>query len=154
MYGGWINKYPKTFDVKNQEVKADDVNKLLFKETYRNLRTVNDIKELINLPKTSLKNGDICFVNDIKGDYALIDGVVYDIHKDNKGSYIRTYMRNNSTKVGNKLFASELTVSLYNDKTYRVKYICKRVLNLVCKGNCAYFVFIQEILCQLNLLLV
>ena len=119
MYGGWINKYPKTFDVKNQEVNADDVNKLLFKETYRNLRTVNDIKELINLPKTFLKNGDICFVNDTKGDYALIDGVVYDIFKDNKGSYIRTYMRNNSAKVGNKLFASELTVSLYNDKTYR-----------------------------------
>ena len=112
MYGGWINRKPMIFDANNNVINDyEKDNFTLFNETYRNIRTVNNLKELINLPKTSLKDGDICFVDDLSIEYVLIDGVVYDIKQDNKGRYISTYMINNSAKVGNKIFASELNVT-------------------------------------------
>ena len=118
MNGGWLKRTPNGFTYKNEIIDAEKVD--LFKETYRNIRTVNNLKDLINIPKTSLNNGDICFVNDINGTYALVDGVIYDIFTDeNDDKFIRTYVINNSAKLGDKIFASELTVSMPDGKFFR-----------------------------------
>lgn len=132
MNGGWLNRTPKIFDIDNNEVTSqtkiqnnNTVNIDLFKETYRNIRYVDKLIDLIKLPKTMLKNGDLCYVRDLTNqNYAIIDGEVYDIYKDNKGSYIRTYMANNACRVGSKMFASELTVSDPNNSSNNlIKYV-------------------------------
>ena len=115
MNGGWLNRKPKTFTYKNEVVKRDNDNGItvnLFKETYRNIRYVDKLRDLINLPKTLLRKNDLCYVRDLSNQtYVIVDGVIYDIFHDEKGDYIKTYMINNSCSVGSKLFALELTVS-------------------------------------------
>ena len=113
MYGGWLNRKPRVLTKDNEIVNAttNNVTIPLHTETNRNIRDVETIKDLINLPKTSLKNNDLCYVNSLKGNYALIDGEICDIFTDNNGSYIKTNIINNSAKVGSKIFASELTVT-------------------------------------------
>lgn len=128
MYGGWLNRKPKIFDSNNNVISngsdtddvCDDIN--LFKETYRNIRYVDKLKDLLTLPKTLLRNNDLCYVKDLTNqEYVIVDGVIYDIFEDEKGKYIPTYIRNNSCQVGSKLFASELTVSQSNGEM--MKYV-------------------------------
>ena len=112
MNGGWLNRN-YAFDVKNQIITKDN-NTNLYKETYRNIKTVKTLKEMINIPKTALKNGDLCFVEYLGGEYVIMDGVLYELKIDkgnNNKRYISTYIVNNTTRVGSKYFASELTVS-------------------------------------------
>lgn len=111
MNGGWLNRKPKIFDRENNIIEGD---LRCDKETYRNIRTVKNLKEMINIPRPSLKNNDLCYVEYVGGEYVLIDGILYDIKTDEKGKYISTYILNNTAKVGSKFFASELTVSDVN----------------------------------------
>ena len=122
MYGGWLNRnYAFTND--NELITRNQIN--LHKETYRNIRSVDTIKDLINLPKSSLKNGEICIVKNLEKDkkYILIDGVIHDVFEDNVGTYIKTNIYNNSAKVGSKIFASELTVSDSSVSGNLMKYV-------------------------------
>lgn len=122
MYGGWLNRnYSFTND--NELITRSEIN--LHKETYRNIRSVDTIKDLINLPKSSLKNGEICIVKNLEKDkkYILVDGVIHDVFKDNIGFYIKTNIYNNSAKVGSKIFASELTVSDSSVSGNLMKYV-------------------------------
>ena len=122
MYGGWLNRnYAFTND--NELITRNQIN--LHKETYRNIRSVDTIKDLINLPKSSLKNGEICIVKNLEKDkkYILIDGVIHDVFEDNIGTYIKTNIYNNSAKVGSKIFASELTVSDSSVSGNLMKYV-------------------------------
>jgi hypothetical protein len=126
MYGGWLNRnYSFTND--NQLITRDEFN--LHKETYRNIRSVETIKDLINLPKSSLKNGEICIVKNLEKnkEYILVDGVIHDVFKEEIGNevkyYIKTNIYNNSAKVGSKIFASELTVSDSSVSGGLMKYV-------------------------------
>lgn len=111
MNGGWLNRKPKIFDKDNNIIEG---NIRLDKETYRNIRTVKTFRDMINIPRPSLKDNDLCYVEYVGGEYVLIDGILYDIQTDEKGKYISTYIINNTAKVGSKMFASELTVSTTN----------------------------------------
>ena len=111
MNGGWLNRKPKIFDKDNNRIEG---NIRLDKETYRNIRTVKTLRDMINIPRPSLKDNDLCYVEYVGGEYVLIDGILYDIQTDEKGKYISTYIINNTAKVGSKMFASELTVSTTN----------------------------------------
>lgn len=122
MYGGWLNRnYSFTND--NELITRNQIN--LHKETYRNIRSVETIKDLINLPKSSLKNGEICIVKNLEKNkkYILVDGVIHDVFEDNIGTYIKTNIYNNSAKVGSKIFASELTVSDSSVNGGLMKYV-------------------------------
>ena len=128
MNGGWLNRN-YAFDVKNQIITKDN-NTNLYKETYRNIRTVKTLKEMINIPKTALKNGDLCFVEYLGGEYVIMDGVLYELKIDrgnNNKRYISTYIVNNTARVGSKYFASELTVS--NKDNTLTRYIFNEYKN-------------------------
>ena len=111
MNGGWLNRTPKVFDKDNTIVNATN-NVKLFKETYRNIRNVNNVRDLLKIPKTSLHDNDLCYVDDLSGNFVIADGHICDIFTDDKGTYIKTNIINNTAKVGDKVFGSELTVSM------------------------------------------
>ena len=118
MNGGWLKRKSKILNIKN-EVLEETLQSKLYKETYRTIRNVNNVRDLINLPKQSLHDGDLCYVGDLSGEFALINGSICDIYTDEKGKYISTRIINNTAKVGNTLFASELTVSNRNSGVTR-----------------------------------
>lgn len=60
-----------------ESIVIDD--KPLFKETVRNIRMVNNIKELLSLPKSELYNGIIVYVTNVEKDIATIGNTVYEI---------------------------------------------------------------------------
>ena len=120
MNGGWLNRTPKVLDKDNNSVTAN-ANTKLFKETYRNIRNVNGIKDLLNIPKTSLHDNDLCYVEDLSGNFVIADGHICELNTDDKGTYIKTTIINNTAKVGDKIFASELTVSMPDDTI--MKYV-------------------------------
>lgn len=126
MNGGWLNRKPKAFTVRNEVVDSDNngIKVSLFKETYRNIRYVDKLKDLLNLPKTLLRKNDLCYVRDLSNQtYVIIDGVVYDIFEDEKGKYIKTNIINNVCVVGSKMFASELSVSDNTTSNKLMKYV-------------------------------
>lgn len=111
MYGGWLKKKPYMFDKDNNIVSGDS--RQLYTETFRDIKTVKNIQELISLPKTSLNVNDVYYVVDLKSkDYAIVDGVVYDILEDENGyKYISVYTRSGIVTIGKTTFVSEVTVS-------------------------------------------
>ena len=123
MNGGWLfkNHYLKDNEGNDYEISA-------YTETYRDIKTVENLKELVSLPMQNLRNNSIYKVNDLSLKIALVDGLIYDVYTDENGNdYIRTYIVNNSTKVGMKYFADELSVS---DKDGNViKYVFSQYPN-------------------------
>ena len=116
MNGGWLKK-DYSFDKENNliDIKTNT-------ETYRNIKNVENLKELISIPMQELKNNDVYYVNDLSERYGLVDGILYNIYEDEDGNeYIKTYISNNSVKVGYKYFADELTVSNYDGSS--MKYV-------------------------------
>lgn len=111
MDGGWLSKsigegnnvYNFQFDLDDnivftRKIKSgytDDNNviiddKPLFKETVRNIRMVDNIRELLTIPKLDLYNGIIVYVENIGKDIAVVGDTVYDIKYE--------YNRNNQSK--------------------------------------------------------
>lgn len=100
MDGGWLSKsigsdkniYNFQFDLDDNVVFTNRIdsgytdenntiidNRPLFKETIRNIRLVDNIKELLTIPKNELYNGVIVYVAKIEKDIAVIGNTVYDI---------------------------------------------------------------------------
>lgn len=105
MNGGWLIK-DYSFDKENNLITRNNT------ETYRDIKCVENLKELISLPMQDLRNNDVYYVNDLSERFGLVDGILYQIYEDEDGNeYIKTYISNNSVKVGYKYFADELTVS-------------------------------------------
>ncbi len=123
MNGGWLKK-SRSFDKYNNFITDLSAHT----ETYRDIRSVENLKELVSLPMQDLKNNDVYYVNDLSNKYYIVDGVIYDIHLDEYGhEYIKTYIFNNSVKVGIKQFADEITVSTYNGGSF--KYVFSQYPN-------------------------
>ena len=121
MNGGWLKK-SHAFNKNNELITSINT------ETYRDIRSVENLKELVSLPMQDLKNNDVYYVNDLTTNYYIVDGVIYDIHLDEYGhEYIKTYIFNNSVKVGIKQFADEITVSTYNGGSF--KYVFSQYPN-------------------------
>ena len=121
MNGGWLKK-SHTFNKNNELITSINT------ETYRDIRSVENLKELVSLPMQDLKNNDVYYVNDLTTNYYIVDGVIYDIHLDEYGhEYIKTYIFNNSVKVGIKQFADEITVSTHNGGSF--KYVFSQYPN-------------------------
>lgn len=122
MNGGWFNRFPKIFDCNGNMIETIDKNHInLFKETYRNIKNIYSIKDLLSVPISTLKNGDVYYVQNISTDYVLIDGNVYDLYTDeNNNKYINVYVVNGTCKIGYTFYYTKITVSQYDgtNKTY------------------------------------
>ncbi len=122
MDGGWLQKKPFMFDVKNNIVLEDyesenRKNKSLFTETVKNIKCVNTLQDLLSNPSLVNGSGDICQVTDLSGRFAIIDGYVYPLLNeltDSEGSgntFFYAHIQNNSLSVGNVLFTDYVIIS-------------------------------------------
>lgn len=155
-------------DISNNEtidkIKSD---KLLYKETVRNIMRVDNINELFSIPTNKLYNGIICNVSKIEDKSAVIDGVIYPIQSEwySEGDsaytvYYVSFIKNNGyISVGlDKYFDSSIIVynnageeTFYNieDKSdgYEVKAYLKKDNSFICKedsdGNYSISSFIR-----------
>ena len=126
MNGGWMQKKPFTFDVDNDIVLSTEKQRV-FTETSKDVKTVANIEELIDIPYYELSNGDIIRVKDTTGLYVIIDGVVYELTVDDSESVKRYYFSitvdGSIAKVGNTYFENTITVTDPHSITGMKKYI-------------------------------
>ena len=121
MNGGWLQKLPYTYDIDDNIVAYDKVGDA-FSETVKDVISVRNVKELINLPYYTLKNNDVAKVEDISGFYVVIDGVIYDVSEDIDGNkFVSSTVNDSSVTIGNTVFYNSITVSVPNGvKTYNL----------------------------------
>ena len=133
MDGGWMQKKPFMFDIKNNIIMEDYAsenrkNKALFTETIKNIKCVNNLQELLSNPSLANGSGDICQVTDLSGRYAIIDGYVYPLlteltdHEGNGNTFFYAYVQNGSLSVGNALFTDYVIISnpYFNNNKQRI----------------------------------
>lgn len=113
MDGGWMRRTKVMFD-KDDNIVSGLTN--MYKETLNTTRTVDDLGELFSVPYTALHDGEIYFVRDITGVYAVIDGIAQRMNTEYDGDdelhYVYGTIRGGRMLVGNTVY--EGTVSLYN----------------------------------------
>jgi len=86
MKGGWRHTSPIEITPLNDIISADTSNNLSgtnCKETLRNVKKVETIKDLLTEPQDRLENGDIYYVEDISKEYAIVNGEVYEVFTEN-----------------------------------------------------------------------
>lgn len=122
MDGGWMQKKPFMFDIKENIIMEDYAsenikNKALFTETTKNIKCVNSLQDLLSNPSLVNGSGDICQVTDLSGRYAIIDGYVYPLLTeltDNEGNgytFFYAHVQNSSLSIGNALFTDYVIIS-------------------------------------------
>lgn len=133
MDGGWMQKKPFMFDIKNNIIMEDYAsenrkNKALFTETIKNIKCVGTIQELLSSPSLANDSGDICEVTDLSGRYAVIDGYVYPLlteiteHEGSGNTFFYASVHNNSLSIGNALFTDYVIISnpYFNNNKQRI----------------------------------
>ena len=114
MNGGWLDTYPYLFDKDNNLVINNGENHV-FEETVRNIRSVDTLQDLFDIPVQDISNGDIVGVNDLSGTYAIVDGVVYDIITETDGNetyrYFTVTPQDGTVAIGNAYFDDYIIVS-------------------------------------------
>lgn len=107
MDGGWLKNNPLSFDKDN-----NIINEETFTETLEYKKVVNTIKELVEIPINDLESGDIYEVNNLRGEYLLIDGYLYDVLYDYQNyPYISIQVMNNTLTIGSTTFTDDVYVS-------------------------------------------
>lgn len=116
MNGGWLSVTPYLFDKDdNLVIKKEDSN--IYNETLRNIRSVNTLQDLFDIPLQNLNDGDIVYVTNISGEFAVVDGRVYPLEKEydrnsNSGyTYFTIEVMNSSAIIGNAYFNDYVIVS-------------------------------------------
>lgn len=126
MNGGWLKK-SHYFDNENKVVSDNP----RFTETYRNIQVVEHLEDLLEIPISRLKDNIIVYVNDLNGNYAIIDGILYEINQDFNGrSYISLEVYDGSVSVGAQTFTEDLYLSSNNSdisKADNQRYILSNI---------------------------
>lgn len=108
MNGGWLNKP----SIHNNFVSST------FTETIKNVKSVNNINDLLKIPYATLNDGDIYYVKNLNDEKIIINGVVYDVHEEHSITqtfkYIKFEVVNHSINVGNMFFYDKIIVSHKN----------------------------------------
>lgn len=124
MDGGWISKHivsgkdrlNATFDKDDNFIFTHDDNNKIFTETIRNIRSVQNLKDLLDISMLDLNDSDIYYVNDISVSYAVIDGSIYPIKYDENGQmYINIVIFNGTATIGNAFFENSDAITVYNE---------------------------------------
>lgn len=125
MHGGWISYWPYSFDTNSDAVinysgKAN-------KETLRNVKQVKDLEKLLSQPIQELREGSVYYVNELKKDYAVMDGQLYELFYENNGDdtiyrYFYVTVFGGSVSIGNTLFTDYITISNPYSQTGEATY--------------------------------
>lgn len=110
MNGGWLKKEPAVFDNDNNLIYGVDD---LFTETVRNIKSVDNLNELLSMRRGLLTDGEIYYVRNLDAKFAVIDGVVYELHSDyyegTEYEYIFSTVVNGTVKIGDTTFRERIT---------------------------------------------
>lgn len=114
MNGGWLSVAPYLFD-KDDNLVIKKENSNIYNETLRNIRSVNALQDLFEIPLQNLNDGDIVYVTNISGEFAVVDGRVYPLEEEYDGNstyrYFRIEVMNSSAIIGNAYFNDYVIVS-------------------------------------------
>ena len=115
MNGGWLSVTPYLFD-KDDNLVIKKENSNIYNETLRNIRSVNALQDLFEIPLQNLNDGDIVYVTNLSGEFAVVDGRVYPLEEeyyDDKVSYkyFTIEVMNSSAIIGNAYFNDYVIVS-------------------------------------------
>lgn len=115
MNGGWLSVTPYLFD-KDDNLVVKKENSSIYNETLRNIRSVNALQDLFEIPLQNLNDGDIVYVTNISGEFAVVDGRVYPLEEeyyDGKTTYryFTIEVMNSSAIIGNAYFNDYVIVS-------------------------------------------
>lgn len=115
MNGGWLSVTPYLFD-KDDNLVIKKENSNIYNETLRNIRSVNTLQDLFEIPLQNLNDGDIVYVTNIYGEFAVVDGRVYPLEEeyyDDKTTYryFTIEVMNSSAIIGNAYFNDYVIVS-------------------------------------------
>lgn len=91
MNGGWLSTAPYMFDAKDNLLVKKSDGENIYQETIRNIRSVSTLADLFSIPVQDLANGDIVSVKNTKGEYAVVDGQVYELKEETDGANIYRY---------------------------------------------------------------
>lgn len=115
MNGGWLSVTPYLFD-KDDNLVVKKENSNIYNETLRNIRSVNSLQDLFEIPLQNLNNGDIVYVTNISGEFAVVDGRVYPLEEEyydgnRTYKYFTIEVMNSSAIIGNAYFNDYVIVS-------------------------------------------
>lgn len=114
MNGGWLSVTPYLFD-KDDNLVVKKENSNIYNETLRNIRSVNGLQDLFEIPLQNLNDGDIVYVTNISGEFAVVDGRVYPLEEEYDGNstyrYFTIEVMNSSAIIGNAYFNDYVIVS-------------------------------------------
>jgi hypothetical protein len=120
MNGGWLSKYPFQFDVTDtlvlSSLNANSGDPNLYTETLRNIKYVNDLRELVSIPKEQLHDNSVVFVNDLSSTiYAVFENSsnIYEVKTDNRNGalYVPFRVSNNTAMFANNFLLGTVMVS-------------------------------------------
>ena len=123
MNGGWLSRYIQNgskrtnimFDSENNIISNKDINASIHTETIRNIKTINTLRELLDIPAVDLTPNDVYYVKDLSMPYAIIDGKIYPINYDEDGKkYINLTVENGRISIGSVIFDSDERITVYN----------------------------------------
>lgn len=114
MNGGWLDYYPYRYDVNGKKLNYS-ASQPTNVETIRNVMLVNNIDELFTQPMSELYNGIVYYINDITGEYALINNYPYPIQTEYYNGVLQRYFEvqifGGTVSVGGDLYTDKLVVS-------------------------------------------
>jgi hypothetical protein len=107
MNGGWLKYTPYMFGTGEKMIlKGNSV------ETKRDVMLVSNITELVSQSRSNLYKGVVYYVNDLSGEFAVIDGYIYPISSDAaNGKYFTINVYGGSVSVGGELYENTIEVS-------------------------------------------
>ena len=111
------SKSPSRMDMREYDI---------YTETLRNIYVTDNLETLVSQPVNILKDGNIFYVKDIDGEYAIIDGFLYEMkpYEENGVTYkyFSAYVKSGTVTVGDITYVSNITVSTEgtggNTRTY------------------------------------
>lgn len=118
MNGGWLDKsFVYNGNTYHFQYDSDDSliasNESFFKETVRNIRRFDDLRDMLSVPSYEISDGQIVYVSNIDDNTGVLDGMVYHIKTDNYGRYIELIKENGAVRAGDDLYFTEY-VRVYN----------------------------------------
>ena len=107
MNGGWMEKFPYDFNNDDEIVSSTDID--LYSQTQRNIKVVDNLKDLLNNKSKNYSKGEIVYVKNIDENYVIIDGQFNNIFSDlsnsgNTVNYVSFTVYNNSIIVGDNTY--------------------------------------------------
>jgi hypothetical protein len=119
MNGGWLDYWPYSFDVSSTLI-PNSIGKTN-KETYRNVKQVKNLSELLSQRSSVLEDNVVFYVLDLSTNYAVIDGRIYELAQEvinnNIYYYFKIVVKLFGTSIGDYYFNQYIDTKNYSGET-------------------------------------